>query len=202
MSRGPRRLLDDPDFKWETGCDLADEGSVVGDYDLTAAKDAVMERVAAAAAANASALVGDGIPSVRTGLGSTLNGLAVVLAGVVILGGAFWLGRYSNDPNLVERSEPQTDVRPLPSPLQDPGLSEVVGPVFDEGTADADDAEAMDAPLIPDPSSNDQTTPGIGLHQGSATSPTARKLNPSPSGTANPSGEPTRTGRGGRRARR
>ena len=22
---GPRRLMDDPDFKWETGCDLADE---------------------------------------------------------------------------------------------------------------------------------------------------------------------------------
>ena len=42
MSTPPRRLKDDPDFLWETGCDLADEAFVVGGYDLPALKGRVL----------------------------------------------------------------------------------------------------------------------------------------------------------------
>lgn len=42
MSTPPRRLRDDPDFLWETGCDLADEAFAVGGYDLPSMRAKVL----------------------------------------------------------------------------------------------------------------------------------------------------------------
>lgn len=101
MSRGPRRLLDDPDFQWETGCDLVDEQSLVGGYDLAGMKEAVVAKVGAAAAAGSSALVGDGVPAVRaaaSGAGkvaAVVKPLAFATVGIATVGTAFWLGVVS-----------------------------------------------------------------------------------------------------------
>ena len=45
MTGSPRRLRDDPDFRWETGCDLADEGFAVGGYDLPSMRASVLAEV-------------------------------------------------------------------------------------------------------------------------------------------------------------
>ena len=45
MTGSPRRLKDDPDFRWETGCDLADEGFAVGGYDLPSMRAKVLAQV-------------------------------------------------------------------------------------------------------------------------------------------------------------
>jgi TolA-binding protein len=43
---GPRRLMDDPNFTWETGCDLADEALLHEGHDLSALKESVLANIA------------------------------------------------------------------------------------------------------------------------------------------------------------
>jgi hypothetical protein len=45
MNDGPKRLRHDPDFAWETGCDLSDEAFVLGGYDLPAMRAKVLVEV-------------------------------------------------------------------------------------------------------------------------------------------------------------
>ncbi|MEQ1502970.1 MAG: hypothetical protein ABMB14_12105 [Myxococcota bacterium] len=54
MTVGPRRLNDDPDFKWETGCDLSDERGLVGDYDLAGLRSRLVAAAAASPAPGSS----------------------------------------------------------------------------------------------------------------------------------------------------
>ncbi|MEN0067209.1 MAG: hypothetical protein AAGA48_34070 [Myxococcota bacterium] len=81
MSRGPRRLMEDPDFKWETGCDLGDEKVLTGGYDLARMRAAVLAGIPA---------VGDGVPVIRPRRpwGWWLGGIA----GVTAIVASFWLG--------------------------------------------------------------------------------------------------------------
>ena len=133
MSRGPRRLLDDPDFQWETGCDLSDEQSVVDGYDLQEMKDAVVSRVAVLAAAGAASAVGDGVPVVKAGFSfPSLKPALFAAAGVATVGTAFWLGVVSG-PQLAASLRPPTlqaapaPPVPVPSPVAvpDPGRDPV-----------------------------------------------------------------------------
>ena len=94
MNRGPRRLKEDPDFQWETGCDLADEMLTVGEYNLPAMKASLLASVAA----QPPVTVGDGVPSVRSG-GSAWVGakpLGGVVIGAAIVAGAYWLGTQAS----------------------------------------------------------------------------------------------------------
>ena len=91
MNQAPRRLMDDPDFKWETGCDLKDEASVVGDYDLAGVKDALLQNIAAGvppAAVGGSTSAAGGI----AGAASVIKPLLGVLAATTVVGGAYLLG--------------------------------------------------------------------------------------------------------------
>lgn len=121
MSRGPRRLMDDPDFQWETGCDLADEAGQVGGYELASMKEAVLAKVSAAAAAGSAAVVGDGVPTVHASGASSsaavagwIKPLAFATAGVATVGTAFWLGVVAG-PGLM-----QSPVAPEPTPQVEP----------------------------------------------------------------------------------
>lgn len=84
MSEGPRRLRDDPDFAWETGCDLADEAFAVGGYDLPALKGRLLAEVVPPSA---------GAP-LRSASGMStwgpLVGAGVALLGLGVLGGLWW----------------------------------------------------------------------------------------------------------------
>jgi hypothetical protein len=96
MTHGPRRLKDDPDFRWETGCDLRDEESQTGQYDFAG----IRERLVAAAAAGGNAPNGGqtGPAPARSGWSgpSPLRGLAKpaagMVAGAMVVAAAYWLG--------------------------------------------------------------------------------------------------------------
>ena len=138
MSRGPRRLLDDPDFR-ETGCNLADEQSVVGNYDLTRMRQAVLERVGAAEATQSAAFVGD--TASTTGLGGFSTVIGVLVAGLAVVGGAFWFAGSGVSP-----TSPPDAVVAVPS-------AEALPPVVrsePEGRADAPpEVSSAEAPVLP-----------------------------------------------------
>lgn len=81
MSRGPRRLKDDPDFQWETGCDLGDESVLTQDYDLSSMKARLLERLPE---------VGDGVPAIRPR--QVGRWWVAGITGVTLTLTAFWLG--------------------------------------------------------------------------------------------------------------
>lgn len=130
MSRGPRRLKEDQDFQWETGCDLADEQLIVGDYDLSGMRQALLEQIEVASAGG----VGDGVPVVRSAPGASPRWLApkplvAALVGLSLLGGGYWLGAQSGhgheavatpgaDPTPTGRAVPLPPAQLVPSPGQ------------------------------------------------------------------------------------
>ncbi len=81
MSRGPRRLMDDPDFQWETGCNLRDEALLTEGYDLARLRASVLSTVPE---------VGDGVPLIRARRGLRWWGLGSLLGLSTVT--AFWLG--------------------------------------------------------------------------------------------------------------
>ncbi len=90
---GPRRLKDDPDFRWETGCDLADEASVVGGYDLAAARETLMARLAAGAVPSAASAAA---PATAAGaLMALLKPGVGILALLGAVGGAYLAGLHA-----------------------------------------------------------------------------------------------------------
>lgn len=139
MSRGPRRLMDDPDFQWETGCNLRDESALVEGYDLGGLREAVLARLPE---------VGDGVPPIRPrrgwrwGVGG-LVGLSTVTA--------FWLGTQfagvgapvitpEAPPAATQETPPVAPVRP-----------EVAEPVPEPIEARAIEAPAEVVPDVPEP---------------------------------------------------
>jgi len=78
---GPRRLRDDPDFQWETGCDLSEEGLVVGDYALADMKGRVLAGAAGGSASAAAATA------------AWVKGLLVSGVLVAAVGGGYLWGR-------------------------------------------------------------------------------------------------------------
>lgn len=112
MTRGPRRLKDDPDFKWETGCDIEDEARVVGTYDLETSRS----RLLAAVALLPPVTVGDGVPTVRPGSSAwkiALRPVVGAITGALLVGGAYWLGvRAGTDGEAAPTAVPSESVRP------------------------------------------------------------------------------------------
>jgi hypothetical protein len=103
MTRGPRRLIDDPDFKWETGCDLADEALQVGGYDLPGAKEQLLARIASAPPVT----VGDGVPAVRAASWpAAVKPVVGVVVAAALLAGAYWLGTRASTPEAAPAPEP------------------------------------------------------------------------------------------------
>jgi TolA-binding protein len=104
MTRGPRRLKDDPDFKWETGCDVADEKLLVGEYDLQGTRSRLLAAIALStplsgegpAESPIPTTVGDGIPAIRPGATATgwsvLKPLAVAVTGAFVVAASYWVG--------------------------------------------------------------------------------------------------------------
>lgn len=118
MTRGPRRLKDDPDFKWETGCDISDEGRVVGNYDLETSRS----RLLAAVALLPAVTVGDGIPTVRPGTSAwraAARPVVGAVTGAMVIAAAYWLGVQSGTErpaatSPVEMSVPSSPVENAP----------------------------------------------------------------------------------------
>ena len=109
MNRGPRRLKDDLDFQWETGCNLGDESVLAEGYDLDRLRAAVI---------SSAPVVGDGVPTTypRWAWPWWMGGLVGVSTTVA----AFWLGtqypgRVDTSPPSLEVEVP-TDRAPLPAP--------------------------------------------------------------------------------------
>lgn len=126
MTRGPRRLKDDPDFQWETGCDVGAEEGLVGDYDLPGLRERIL---AAAATSPPPVTVGDGMPGVREGAGrgawrgSVVKPVVGVIAAVAIIGGAYWLGvRAGTERHPAAPTAEQTDPRGASAPSAPPGI--------------------------------------------------------------------------------
>ena len=135
MSRGPRRLKDDPDFQWETGCNLGEESVLAQGYDLAAMREAVLAR---------APVVGDGVPTVRPR--ASWRWWIGGLVGVSTTLTAFWLGtQYTGLENANPPMEQPTIAPPVPrvAPMDAP----VAGPpplsLSPEGDA------ARDAPASP-----------------------------------------------------
>lgn len=148
MSGAPRRLRDDPDFSWETGCDLADEAFAVGGYDLPAMKGAVLAEVQAPSA---------GAPLKAASRGAmSWGGAGLVVGGVLLVGGLLWA--WSSGPS-VEAAAVQVApmvasppapasvpaVAPAAGPTAPAAAPEVVGPV---GPAPVERVEAPAAPAM------------------------------------------------------
>ncbi|MFT4623049.1 MAG: TolA-binding protein [Myxococcota bacterium] len=85
---GPRRLLDDPDFRWETGCDLGDEALLHDGLELGALKDRVLSSVTATPVVVASSSTGSAI----SGAASVKGVTAITTALIAAVGVGYWLG--------------------------------------------------------------------------------------------------------------
>ncbi|MEM6927183.1 MAG: hypothetical protein AAF602_09655, partial [Myxococcota bacterium] len=122
MSRGPRRLMDDPDFQWETGCNLRDESVLTEGYDLGSLREAVLARVPE---------VGDGVPPIRPrrgwrwGVGG-LVGLSTVTA--------FWLGTQFGGLDLETPANPEAPPAAAPTPVE-PDAPTTTAPAIEEAAA-------------------------------------------------------------------
>lgn len=136
MTRGPRRLKDDPDFKWETGCDLADESLAVGHYDLPALRGRLLAQVPAAP----PILVGDGVPAVRAA-SSAWGGWRLVVgvaSAAAVFSGAYWLGAQSGQAPVIIGPAPVEIVAP-PSASEGPAPAPPPAPAAAAPTPEASD---------------------------------------------------------------
>jgi hypothetical protein len=116
MTQGPRRLRDDPDFKWETGCDLADESSALGEYDLAGVRQRLLARVA--------------VPPPPSAPSGGLSGpswtvwarpMAGLVSAVAVVTTAYWLGlRAGSGPERVVRPAEPAQVISGQPPLTEP----------------------------------------------------------------------------------
>lgn len=160
MTRGPRRLLEDPDFKWETGCDLADEKLLVDNYDTDAMKKRLLAAIAlgAGAAGSGGVTVGDGTPVVRAGFrwSAALKPVAGIVAAVGAVTLSFWAGMQARDADVDHVPPPAVEVPVAPSDL--PSMA----PSMDEA--------APPEPAIP---SEEPTEPPAGSHAARAPAPLA-----------------------------
>jgi len=148
MSGAPRRLRDDPDFTWETGCDLADEAFAVGGYDLPAMKGAVLAEVQAPSAGAPLKVASRGMMS--------WVGAGVVVGGVLLVGGLLWA--WSTGPSVQTAA---VDVAPMvaspPAPAVLPGVPPVTAPAAAPEVVPAGGAvpvggaaaERVEAPVAP-----------------------------------------------------
>jgi hypothetical protein len=110
MTRGPRRLKDDSDFQWETGCNLEDEKLVVGDYDLAGMRSRIVAGVlATGVAASTAVIIGDGVPVVARAAGwsfaTVVKPVLGAAGGAAVLAGAYWLGVQSRSPETLPEPE-------------------------------------------------------------------------------------------------
>ncbi len=140
MSQGPRRLLDDPDFHWETGCDLRAERAAVGSYDLAGLKERVMARVGEAAASTGAADPASP-PAAASAPGgwppaAKLAGAALV--GVAAVGTAFWLGVQSGRQATGEAAPAARRTAPEVQAVEAPPEAAVVAPSGGPGPGSAD----------------------------------------------------------------
>ncbi len=192
MSGDPGRLIDDPNFLWETGCDLADEASAVGSYDLQGMRSAVLSKVQQAAGA-------DGVvPGVSSEESSGATGGVVARwligagLGALVVGAAFWLGTQQGVPTEVPppRAVPVEAPRLAPSavaPAVGTDDDEVVEPPAVEEVAQLSVERRPAPPRSPSPAapSKPSLAPSEGA-MGASEAPTA-----APEGTAEaPVGEP------------
>ena len=133
MTRGPRRLKDDPDFQWETGCNLADEESRVGQYDLAGIRD----RLVAAAAVVPAPIVSDPPPS-QAGPSTwprMVKPAAGMVAGAMVVAAAYWLGVQAGQEAPRSAPDPAPPVHEVvaPSIAPAPVVAPVQGGTPDEG---------------------------------------------------------------------
>lgn len=104
---GPRRLKDDPDFRWETGCDLSAEEEAVGAFD----HEKMRARLVAAALAGAPPAIPAG-PKGPSPWWAFAKPVAGVVALVGALGTAYVAGlRAGSEP------QPAASVAPIEAPL-------------------------------------------------------------------------------------
>jgi TolA-binding protein len=126
MTRGPRRLKEDPDFKWETGCDVADESLLVGEYDLPGTRSRLLAAIALTTPVGGEAppetivttTVGDGIPAIRPGAASSswslFKPLAVAVTGAFVVAASYWVGVQVGSDDSVQ------ELAPLEAPAVNP----------------------------------------------------------------------------------
>lgn len=126
MTRGPRRLKDDPDFKWETGCDIEDEARVVGGYDL----DTSRSRLLAAVALLPAVTVGDGVPTVRPGASAwkaAIRPVVGAVTGAMIVAGSYWMGTRAGTDESDTPPEAPTEQRAAQAPARPARVIPAVG---------------------------------------------------------------------------
>lgn len=114
----PMRLRDDPSFRAETGCDLADEASVVGGYDLARGRARLLAAIAAAppspAPAPAPPPAGPTAPSGSAMSGATAGVISTVAAALVTA--AVWLASPEPAPERVRATAPTSAELPASPP--------------------------------------------------------------------------------------
>jgi hypothetical protein len=178
MTRGPTRLKNDPDFQWETGCNVADEELVVGAYDHAALRARIVAAAAlagGAAATTTAAVIGDGVPAVARAAGWTFAAgwkpVAVATLGAAMLAGAaYWLGVQSvpvaaqdggvhlpaaarmAPPAIVEPTSPSPVAAPREEVIAPPAASLRVAPPRELAPSPVVDVPAIDATITTDPS--------------------------------------------------
>ncbi|HHO52370.1 MAG TPA: hypothetical protein ENK18_16240 [Deltaproteobacteria bacterium] len=193
MNRGPRRLKEDLDFQWETGCDLADEQLMIGDYDLPGMRRALLSKIEVGVAS--AGVVGDGVPVVRGAAeGSRAGWLApkpvlTALVGLSLLGGAYWLGTQRTD-------------GPSPGPQGAPGVAKVPtgpwvpAPVRSEpAPGPSTDGVADAPPQRPDALRLEMARPDGPLHRAVEPPPSAQEVEGTAEGPPG-SSAPTASGAG------
>ncbi len=152
MSTPPRRLKDDPDFLWETGCDMADEAFAVGGYDLPSLR--------------ARVLAGTQPPSGGAPLRASRGGsVGAAVAGALLLlglggGAAAWWSAPAAEPDVAAPTAPVAVVEPAPVvvveaaaalPVQDAGLADEVEEDAPVGSVALEARAPVAAPLAPAP---------------------------------------------------
>jgi len=120
MTGSPRRLRDDPDFRWETGCDLADESFAVGGYDLAAMRGRVLAEVSPPSG---------GAPLKAASNSSRWWAGAAAGASVTLLVGAALLVATMGRPTVPAEVPPAVPVSGVPAPTESPAPVEPAMPV-------------------------------------------------------------------------
>jgi len=136
MSTPPRRLKDDPDFLWETGCDLADEAFAVGGYGLPGLR--------------ANVLAATQPPSAGAPLRSTRSwSVAAKIGGVLALLGLGGLAGVGMIPVATDATPVDTTVAPVAAPIE-VDVTPVSGAVGVDEALDAKDdlSPGHDAPVV------------------------------------------------------
>jgi len=130
MTSGPRRLRDDPDFQWETGCDLADEVSIVPPGDLSAVKAGLLAHIAAAPipVETQPAVLAGGVGAGMARLGLFGLGGGVLLVGAYLLGAQSTQDRAPPPPPPPQMDTAPTRVPPTLVPAARTPTAAVVAP--------------------------------------------------------------------------